>query len=60
VAISDAGHLAHFDLGELNHALHRNINSSRATGPRVELTAQQLERGQLTGQETGQEQAPLS
>jgi hypothetical protein len=29
VAISDAGGLAHFDLGELNHALHRNINSSR-------------------------------
>jgi hypothetical protein len=29
VAIRDAGGLAHLDLGELNHALHRNINSSR-------------------------------
>jgi hypothetical protein len=29
VAISDAGGLEHIDLGELNHALHRNINSSR-------------------------------
>lgn len=29
VAISDAGDLAHIDLAELNHALHRNINSSR-------------------------------
>ncbi len=56
VAISDAGGLAHFDLGELNHALHRNINSSRGYRPPVELAAQQLERGQSTGQETGQEQ----
>jgi hypothetical protein len=29
VAIGDAGGLAHTDLGELNQALHRNINSSR-------------------------------
>jgi Domain of unknown function (DUF6933) len=60
VAISDAGGLAHIDLGELNHALHRNINSSRGYRPPVELAAQQLERGQSTGQETGQEQAPPS
>ena len=60
VAISDAGGLAHFDLGELNHALHRNINSSRGYRPPVELAAQQLERGQSSGQETGQEQAPPS
>ena len=60
VAISDAGGLAHCDLGELNHALHRNINSSRGYRPPVELAAQQLERGQSSGQETGQEQAPPS
>ena len=58
VAISDAGGLAHTDLGELNQALHRNINSSRGYRPPVELDAQQLERGQSRGQETGQEQAP--
>jgi hypothetical protein len=46
VAISDAGGLAHFELGELNHALHRNINSSRGYRPPVELAAQQLEREQ--------------
>ena len=34
VAISDAGGLAHIDLGELNHALHRHINSSRGYRPR--------------------------
>jgi len=44
-AISDAGGLAHCDLGELNQALHRNINSSRGYRPPVELAAQQLERG---------------
>jgi len=60
VAISDAGGLAHFDLGELNHALHRNINSSRGYRHPVELVAQQLERGQSSGQETGQERAPPS
>ena len=60
VAISDAGGLAHFDLGELNHALHRNINSSRGYRPPVELAAHQLERGQSSGQETRQEQAPHS
>jgi hypothetical protein len=59
-AIGDAGGLAHLDLGELNHALHRNINSARGYRPPVELAAQQLERGQSTGQETGQEQAPPS
>ena len=35
-AISDAGGLAHTDVGELNHALHRNINSSRSYRPPVE------------------------
>lgn len=60
VAISDAGGLAHCDPGELNHALHRNISSSRGYRPPVELAAQQLERGQSSGQETGQEQAPPS
>ena len=60
VAISDAGGLAHCDLGELNHALHRNINSSRGYRPPVELAAQQPERGQSSGQETGQQQAPAS
>lgn len=60
VAISDAGGLAHFDLGELNYALHRNINSSRGYRPPVELAAQQLERGQSSGQATRQEQAPHS
>ena len=60
VAISDAGGLAHLDLGELNQALHRNINSSRGYRPPVELAAQQLERGPSTGQETGNEQAPPS
>ena len=60
VAISDAGGLTHFDLGELNHALHRNINSSRSYRPPIELAAQQLERGQSSGQEAGQEQAPPS
>ncbi len=58
VAISDAGGLAHCDLGELNQALHRNINSSRGYQPPVELAAQQLERGQSSGQQTRQEQAP--
>ncbi|MGC1286789.1 MAG: hypothetical protein WA895_28065 [Streptosporangiaceae bacterium] len=60
VAISNAGGLAHCDLGKLNHALHCNINSSRSYRPAVELAAQQLERGQLSGQETGQEQTPPS
>jgi hypothetical protein len=58
VVISDAGGLAHCDLGELNQALHRNINSSRGYRPPVELAAQQLERRQSSGQLTGQEQAP--
>ena len=60
VAISDAGGLAHTDLGELSQALHRNINSSRGYRPPVELAAKQLERGQSSGQETGQEQASPS
>ncbi len=60
VAISDAGGLAYCDLGELNHTLRCNINSSRGYRPPVELAAQQLERGQSSGQETGQEQAPPS
>jgi hypothetical protein len=59
-AITDAGGLAHIDLGELNHALHRNINSSRGYRPPVELAAQHLERGQSSGREPGQEQAPPS
>ena len=46
VTISDAGGLAHTDLGELNHALHRTINSSRGYRPPVELAAQRLEPGQ--------------
>jgi len=34
MAISDAGGLAHTDLGELNHALHRNISTApAATSP---------------------------
>ena len=44
-AISDTGGLALTDLGELNHALHRHINSSRDYRPPVELAAEQLERG---------------
>jgi hypothetical protein len=42
VAIGDAGGLAHIDLGELNHALHRHINSSRGYLPPVELAAQRV------------------
>lgn len=45
-AISDAGGLADCDLGELNQALHRNINSPRSYQPPVELAAQRLERRQ--------------
>jgi hypothetical protein len=60
VAISDAGGLAHIDVGELNHRLHRNINSSRGYRPPVELAAQQLERRQSRRQETGKEQPPPS
>ena len=45
VAISDAGGLAHIDFGELNHSLHRRINSSRGYRPPVELAAEQLEHG---------------
>jgi len=40
VAISDAGGLAHCDLGGLNQALHRNINSSRGYRPPAELAEQ--------------------
>jgi hypothetical protein len=49
VAIRDAGGLAHTDLGDLNHALHRHINSSRGYRLPVELAAQLLECGQPTG-----------
>jgi hypothetical protein len=45
VAISDGGGLAHVDLGELNHRLHRHINSSRGYRPPVELAAEQLGMG---------------
>jgi hypothetical protein len=48
-AISRGGGLARCDTGELNQALHRNINSSRAYRPPVELAAQWLERGQSSG-----------
>jgi uncharacterized protein DUF6933 len=44
VAISDAGGLAQCDLGELNRALHRNINGSRGYRPPVELATRRLER----------------
>lgn len=54
MAISDAGGLAHTDLGDLNHALHRHINSSRGYQLPVELAAQRLERGQPIGREAGQ------
>ena len=60
VAISNAGDLARIDLGELNHALHRNINSSRGYRPPVELAAQQLECLQSRGQDTVQQHAPPS
>jgi hypothetical protein len=45
VAISDAGGLAHFDLGELNHTLHRNINSSRGYRPRLSSPHNSLSAG---------------
>ena len=45
-AISHAGGLVNCDLSELNRALHRNINSSRAFRPPVELAAQRPERRQ--------------
>jgi hypothetical protein len=45
VAISDAGGLAHLDLGELNHALHRNINSSRGYRPRLSSPHNSLSAG---------------
>jgi hypothetical protein len=56
VAISDAGGLAPCDLGELNRALRRNINSSRGYRRPVELAAQRL--GYRRG--TGPEQALFS
>jgi hypothetical protein len=34
VAITGSGGLERWDLGELNKALHRNINSARAYRPR--------------------------
>ena len=60
VAIGQAGGLAHCDPVELNQALHRNINSSRAYRPPVELAAQRLVHAQSSGQEPGHEQAPPS
>ena len=60
VAIAQAGGLAHCHPAELNQALHRNINSSRAYRPPVELAAQRLVRRQSTGPEPGHEQAPPS
>ncbi len=44
VAITGSGGLARCDLGELNQALHRNINSTRGYRPPVELAAKRLER----------------
>lgn len=44
-AIRDAGGLRRCDLGELNKALHRNINSARGYQPPVELAAQRIEPG---------------
>jgi hypothetical protein len=53
-AISRAGGLARCDPGELNQSLRRNINSSRAYRPPVELAAQQPEHRQPTGRGTDQ------
>lgn len=44
VAITDASGLAHCGLGELNQALHRNINSPRGYRAPVELAAEGLRR----------------
>ncbi|MGO9080099.1 MAG: hypothetical protein ACLQDY_13810 [Streptosporangiaceae bacterium] len=44
-AITGSGGLARCDLGELNQALHRNINSTRGCRPPVELAAERLEHG---------------
>jgi hypothetical protein len=63
VAVGNVGGLARCDLGELNQALHRNINSSRSYRPPVELAAQWLERGsshRRDRQEAAQEQTPSS
>ena len=60
MAISDAGGLAHTDLGEPNHALHRNINSSRGYRPPVDLAAQQPQGFNQADSKTSQEQAPFS
>ena len=46
VTITRSGGLARCDLGELNHALHRNINSPRGYRPPVELAAERLEHRQ--------------
>jgi len=43
VAITGSGGLAPCDLGEVNQALHRNINSTRGYRPPVELAAERLE-----------------
>ena len=44
VDVSRAGGLARCDPAKVNHALHRNINSSRGYQPPVELAAQWHER----------------
>ena len=43
-ALTDSGGLAHCDPGELNQALHRNINTPRGYCPPVELAAERVER----------------
>jgi hypothetical protein len=47
-AISDAGGLARLDLGELNQALHRNINSSRGYRPPLSSPHYSLSAGNQT------------
>jgi hypothetical protein len=44
VAITGSGGLAHCDPGELNQALHRNINSPRGYRPPVELATEWVQR----------------
>ena len=51
VVISEAGGLAHCDLGELNRALHRNINSSRGCRPRSSSPRNSLSAGNQAGDE---------
>jgi len=44
VAITDSGGPTQSDPGELNQALHRNINRPRGYRPPVELAAERFER----------------